>query len=895
MEAAKSVDVSMLKTHKVLPRKRALIDDTNGLSTNRRELKRLSKFSFESDGLEELIQTWVPEPAPVRINLQKALPPTPPSRPEETVNANAASTSMSKRSISLGNNTDTQSGYNTPVNQRSPPTPDITPPMAQSRTRMLPPSFNSADPSSRTESFKTAREDQVSDDESRASDSPALLPSQQRIWLAATRRSRLRDIGLGLDLASDEDDETSGERTPRTSSDAHEFVTFDGNWGSETKWVKGDTEDARNSNSHHDTSLKKMVRKLPAISTRSPPKSLDHSGDATPTMMRGLSLRERVDRNKHSPTSASTERFAERIEWPLKEEDVDNDLNPQSLDNRRISQMSWASTVVEAMVVDTPPQRTRTLRHIGKNPSLRAVSSPIDRSNRSSLVSDDPSHRLVHRNTRIPDRGNRRSTESDTSTSGNSSLARTRQESIPVIVIPERHSSLGSSATSSGRHSNGHSLTFARQHSSRPTTAPDEGVGYFDLMSTTRQSKQEAIPSMTPLTPENTKIKDVVAAVPAHSAPLSVPTSKNVSRATSITSVSAHFREPSYPQYALPAFEHTETRGTGLEGVPVSDWTALRPRSSQVTPFSIQSIHSSTPGTLEVSEAQAVNIYPHNNRSILVVQQTARQDSEASPRSTIITEQANIIIEEPLTPPGASIPRSLVDSPLRNPREPPRPPAFKVIPPTPANATPANDGEKQLDRRTSSGSRSRPLSMVKRAFSTRRYSDTFVTPFTRSLTRRNTTTNGMLHTGEDQTAKLSPFWRPRGFWDDITDSDSEFGNDGFLVSNSLGMPQKSVVPGPSFLGRRLGSLRLRGPPQHGGMRRKHSVESTPAYEFTRDENTVPRMPRLGYQVQFVGFKDLQDRFEKRKERKMEEKKERERARLRQSIGPVIVHPHARLA
>lgn len=153
----------------------------------------------------------------------------------------------------------------------------------------------------------------------------------------------------------------------------------------------------------------------------------------------------------------------------------------------------------------------------------------------------------------------------------------------------------------------------------------------------------------------------------------------------------------------------------------------------------------------------------------------------------------------------------------------------------------------------------------------------------------------MLNAGDDPNTKLSPFWRPRGFWDDISDSDSEFGNDGFLVSNSLGMPQKSVVTGPSFLSRRLGSLRLRRPSPRGGMRRKHSVESTPAYEFTREENKVSTMPRLGYQVQFVGFKDLQDRFERRKERKMEEKKERERTRLRQSIGPVIVHPNARLA
>ena len=894
MDAPINGNVSMLKTHKVLPRKRPLPDDTNGLSVNRRELKRLSEFSFGSDGLEELIQTWVSEPAPVQAGTQKALPPTPPSRSEETVNGNGASGSMSKRSIKTDNNTDATSGFNTPVNQRSPPTPDTTPPMVQSRTRTLPPVFVSADPLSRAESFKTAREDQFSDDGSRASGSPALPPSQQQIWLAATGRARLRDIGLDWDLQSDADDKTSGRRTPRTSSEVHDFVIFDGSWDSETKGVNDGTGDARNLNKHHDASLKERVRVLPMISTRSPPRSLDHTEDPTSALMRGLSLRERVDRNRHSPTSASTERFAERIDWPLKEEDLDNDLNPQNADNRRISQMSWTSTVVEAMVVDQAPERTRTLRHIGKIPSLRAVSSPIDQSSRSSLGSDDPSRRLVHRNTRIPDRANRRSTDSDTTASVNSSLARIRQESIPVIVIPERHSFLESAATGSGRYPKSHSLTIARQPSSRPTTAPDEIAGYFDLTHATRRTQLEANTSRTPTPPERTKVKDVVAAVSIHSASLSAPTSQNVSRATSTTSVSARVPEINYTQYTLPVLEPMEAPGTGVEGLAVSDWPALRPRSSQVTPFSMQSINSSTPCTLEVSEAQAVNIYPHNNRSILVVQQTARQDSETSPRSTIVAEQANATLQEPLTPPGASISRSLVDSPLSNPREPPRPPAFKVIPPTPANATPANDGEKQLGRRTSSGSRSRPLSIVKRAFSTRRYSDTFVTPFARSLTRRNTANNAMANTGDDPTTRLSPFWRPRGFWDDISDSDSEFGNDGFLVSNSLGMPQKSVVPGPSFLGRRLGSLRLRRRSPHRGMGRKHSVESAPTYEFTREEKKVHTMPRLGYQVQFVGFKDLQDRFERRKERKMEEKKERDRAWLRQSIGPVIVQPHARL-
>ncbi|KAH8719375.1 hypothetical protein GQ44DRAFT_712293 [Phaeosphaeriaceae sp. PMI808] len=68
---------------------------------------------------------------------------------------------------------------------------------------------------------------------------------------------------------------------------------------------------------------------------------------------------------------------------------------------------------------------------------------------------------------------------------------------------------------------------------------------------------------------------------------------------------------------------------------------------AQTTPFSQ---FSDTP--IEASEATAVSIYPHNNHSLLVVQQVSG--------------------------PGA------VDSPLKNPRPPPEPPVIKFIPPTPA-------------------------------------------------------------------------------------------------------------------------------------------------------------------------------------------------------------------
>ena len=53
------------------------------------------------------------------------------------------------------------------------------------------------------------------------------------------------------------------------------------------------------------------------------------------------------------------------------------------------------------------------------------------------------------------------------------------------------------------------------------------------------------------------------------------------------------------------------------------------------------------------------------------------------------------------------------------------------------------------------------------------------------------------------------------------------------------------------------------------------------------------MPRLGYQVQFVGLSGLQDKFERRKVWREEDRRERERVRLRKSIGPVILQSSVR--
>ncbi|MCJ1258953.1 hypothetical protein MMC24_006787 [Lignoscripta atroalba] len=890
-----------LKAHKLLPRRKVLPDDMWISSYNTVERKHIEQEDFCKIELSEHIRSWIPEPPLFQASPSYRLPLTPPALSKEDEDTSVMEVADSKIDGVPANIGTRSPGLSTPVNQRSPPTPDMTPPRKQTKSANLTPPPTCRLPSSRAESFETAREQFSSDDESPRHESPS-IPSPRQNWLHTARPSKVRDIGLGLGLESDHDDDrTPTVQTPQPLPEGLEYVTFNGTWGG----GRDDVNYQSPSNEPTRVTLRKKLRNLQQRngakdSRSSPPYADDH----TSSLQRGFSLRERVEKSRHSPASASTERFAEQIDWPMKDDDLDIDARLRQVDNRRFSQMSATSTIVSAMVVETPPQRRRTLRHTNKNPALRATSSPVKESNRSSFVSNDIQHRLVHRNTRITDQLNRRSMASDTSTSLSSGFPRASTETSPAAMIPERGSSLRSSATGGRRHSRNLSHNSTRQQLPNTTTVPDRDIGYFDLQIRRLRPMPAAMPSSSPSTSERIKDKDSPPAIPVRSSSLSAPTSRNVSRTTSLTSTSlqAHNAQKQTEMTLAPSSlrmkEHKNAQTETLGSSNVGDFSALGPQSALVTPFSMTSIHSSTPGTLEVNEATAVNIYPHNNKSILVVQQMARSESQQPEQDAVLIEKADVIFSEPATPTNVHRPKQLVDSPLRNPRQPPTPPAFTIIPPTPAILTPVLEKDAKLERPSSMSTNNGPFAMVRRALSARRYSESFVSPLTRSLSRRNTTTNRRPSVADQSDSKLHPFWRPRGFWEDLSDSESDFGTDGFLVSNTLGTPQKGVVSGPPTLSRRLGSFKFRRRSSHYrgiAIRRKRSSESMHSYEFIQPERKhLNIMPRLGYQVQFVGFAGLQDKFERRKARKEEGRRERERERLRSSIGAVIAQPDARV-
>ncbi|KAF2621532.1 hypothetical protein BU25DRAFT_416064 [Macroventuria anomochaeta] len=355
------------------------------------------------------------------------LPPTPPSTSRDGPAAMSLEPPPNRNSV-VGSIASQQSALSTPVNARSPPTPDPSPPRtagsnstAKSNNLSVerPPLF--AYPSSRAESFTTAREDLSSE----PSNSRSATPVIERLSTVE------EDRGLGLAFEQDDNDVTPTERPrlfyPSPSAEAPKLEEADTMAGAEEDVEFPVVDELADREWNTELMRNVTVRRKrkpdssPQIVSEPVGTAAGATSPATSTRSRRSSgLRERVEASSNSPRGPSIENFAQSIGWPA---DVHRTPDDSHLDtkSKRMSTASVASTVVAAVVITTPPQRQRTLRHSGRNMALRRDSdSPLSRvatshSNRNSIVSEDvPLHRLVHKKANLADRNKRLSTDSET-------------------------------------------------------------------------------------------------------------------------------------------------------------------------------------------------------------------------------------------------------------------------------------------------------------------------------------------------------------------------------------------------------------------------------------------------------------------------------------------------
>ena len=890
MEVVSPDRYASLKAHKALPRRRAVSDKTRRDQPSKSSKRATSDTQAKKD---DEISSWIQNASGVASNPNIQLPLTPPSLPQDSTQK---STSVEPSSIDNSNTIESRRPpelTTTPVNHRSPPTPDLTPPRPVRKNLVIPTSPYLNPPLSRTESFKTANEQASSDDG--PNQLTSLLPIEA---MAPPSIARPKDIGLGLGLESDDGSQTPTTNTPRVRPDP---VTIVEPWNAGLNVVDDDLFSVQEPAAVQEFKISKRS----SIAYADVPTGLwdgNAQEDFQASLDRGLSLRKRVQKNKQNPTDKSTELFGEQIQWPAeKSNGPGHGARTPEMDTKRLSQMSATSTVVEALVVDSPQRKRGKLRHSSKVNSLRAASSPVSGSNRSSMASSEAKPRLMHKKGKIADYSNRISMNSDSGISMGFDQPPKGDDNISLSEVPQRRSSLKAAS----RRESGHSRK--RSGASRPGAVPP-GKSIEDAKDRARykpRAASESSMSRAPLEERGRKSREFQPIIPPRAASLSAPTSRNGSRTASLTSASLHKHNTQQTQQASTSGQTRQllqpptTPNHPLVKQSSDDLSPLRPVSLHTrTPFSAISM-SSTPGPYEVNEATAISIYPHNNKSLLVVQQRARRDSTAPEVSASLTENVRITLKDQATNSAEAQTNCLDHSPLKNPRPAPKTPAVMLIPPTPASRTPSVEQSQSSRGRRDAASASKPLSMVRRALSARRYSESLVASFARSFSRRENTGFRQRDLSKGGEPKLSPFWRPRGFWADVSDSDSEPNDEGSYVRNTLGLSQKKLIPGPISLVRRLGSIKryriLKAgascdPSARQGFGPRFGNFSEAHYrDVERRVGAVHRLRHHAPLRPFTGFYEALERF---REKRTEERLERQRERLKRNIGPVILKPEA---
>ncbi|KAI0528286.1 hypothetical protein F5B22DRAFT_584483 [Xylaria bambusicola] len=825
------------KKHKVLPRPRANTSGpfvASGSPSTSRDHSNCSAaaLNLRESGSPRATQDYF-DPRGIGPNL----PPTPPAHSRTSsgsqptlISTPPPAENPAPNQVAVGSVTPIPG---TPTLQRSPPTPDVTPPQVGRRPKAFRPNLSDRLPSkatvdSRTESFKTARESPTSSDEEKTTPRPC-MPST-RTWQNAEGRRvepkprNQRDAGLGLRLDVDDD------LIPRTRQ---EFFAFDGEWASNS-----DVEQEWDDNLSRNVTVRKR-RVNPREDRRT---EVIEDVMVTPTnatrALRSVSLHERVQTAPSPQYFPSEFSSKSRSRWT-----TSTSGSSSSTDFRRSSGMSsksTVSTVVEAILVDVPTRQQKTLRHVRKQTALRDSTSEFSP---PSSTSTSVRQMESSRRPRILGKAPVPRTDSMASTGTVNSVAsrKVRREvwqsgGIPVVVIPDRKDSLKSKAS---RPPSLRSTNSKRSHSvprSNFSGARDQPVS-----SDNSRRRGRSMSVTYGSFPNDQLTMDYPPIVPRRTTSLSAPTSRNTSRAGSragsltAESLKAHNalidqEGIQLPQFTVEPAPHTENTSSRSDQKQLYPAPSVESHKNETlnqkslvdhngdpffgkrltaynTPFSQASVETNgTHSVADIVEALAVNIYPHQNKSVLMVHHMSKSLSSANdkqaetspvsePEAGKITGKPEITTtgpsDGPVTPPQPQLSMDGVDSPLRNPRAPPEPPAIKFIPATPSGLTPATEQEKMLGNYFEE-TQKRP-SLVRRALSLRKPSDN-PTPRRPSLLSRTLSLSKTTRTetaespGLEKTqkpivrqyptaddpppdeSKLHPFWRPADdYYDDAND------------------------------------------------------------------------------------------------------------------------------
>lgn len=836
--AAEPAAPRQFKKHRVLPR--PVIDQAHDGSRRKAKSSRLISGTLAPrSSTPHPMLSSTPRPMssqPLKHQLRRIgtgpdLPPTPPAQSNASSSSQSATPSSptsTENSVGLPNVVANRPPA-TPPDRRGPPTPEITPPHPASVAKVQRPSVrgrmaseSTNGPSSRAESFITAREEVTSseDEAERPAGWPRRVSTTSQITITITRSDKTNVADevrprTSLDKKTTKDVAPEGEdQTPKARGKNVESV------GKQNPTVEtGHPQDARVS-SVITPQKHQHRRRSPGVSRP----ILHH--DRNPVVNDKVSVAptdatkavRKMQLQEAAPVTSSSKRHDDQKPVQLAHQQVEATAKR----NARPLSTSSQSTVVEVLLVDGPPKRQRALRHMRKQSTLRDVTDNREDAGLVAKSADSNETQKAPEATQSskPETYDRESHVSTVTYSTNRSISSrsARQEiwrsgAIPVVIVPSRRSSRGprskepSLRSTSSRHSDKAKSTHSAP---APDSAPSRNSGpVFERPGRRSRAFSESDGSVRTI--------DFPPVIPQRSSSLSAPTSRNVSRAGSINTSSVkvhctsieqqsdrhlsqevHIICPSTPLLDPLTPTSPEMKDLGREETFDSlgfgqhdDMLSIKRIPLRNTPFSVASMETCATAP-ELSEALAVHMFPHQNSSVVMVDHSNRPSEvlTAKRMSSPPILMANSEEMMPVTPPQKRFSSLEVDSPLRNPRAPPQPPkqppeyppAINFIPATPSGMTPAAERLILQGNYFESLKEKPPRrpSIVRRALSRRRHSIAYV-PSSRggflartfSISRRNRDDSDIsLYRDNDKPSeedKLHPLWRPQ--W--ISDTDSE--------------------------------------------------------------------------------------------------------------------------
>lgn len=518
--------------------------------------------------------------------------------------------------------------------------------------------------------------------------------------------------------------------------------------------------------------------------------------------------------------------------------------------SKRLSAHSGSSTVVEAMVVITPPKPQRNLRHAGRNLAFRGVSSNHGASRRSSSDSYDSlsEHQLRHHRSPLPGRGfgagrlaNSEIPQRAVSDSGALKRSRIRAAHDPEAVLaPLSFRGLSKPAKRLSTF-NTRAIMPELEHLALSSDENDDDddvpMHYgFENVHQGRKPKPQLNRDVSKQNQGDSDERRRVSA-PAQTPPTAVTFAAVETRDPHVRKDSVQVVENKTPVQASPRSKligdggllaspphgPVSSRRGSLE--PPTEHGHKRYPSLSYTPLSELSQWSDRTHNAEVVTATAINIYPHHNESVLVIQQHTNATGEGMtvgskpmafpPEKEEQLPSFQAIVHEGTPPPKTVTDRDrTVDSPLLNPRAAPEPPVFKFIPPTPNDEEDRQLGAEATDVRPFSMNATEALPTRKLSLREKaavQGSSILDAIFLRqpSIRRRYVVSSNV---DESQRRNLHPFWRPRGFWDDFDSDEEDCADEEPLEAGDVEpLPRGGDTSNVEVTPRRIGSNRLTFP------------------------------------------------------------------------------------